>query len=193
LRLLHSFRHALNIASPAGRKAEAGRFVFQAIRLPGDSSWQNFPSGEGIKLPLECWSFRHLARNEDQIVRTHFAKRPLRRRLIALATAYLIALSSLIASFGAAAEVPGNTGAIICHADGGGLSSPTRDQTNDKTRADCCNAGCLMLISALPSPPASAVALTLSTGAIAHYRAAVVIVAAFHVNSHRSRAPPLRA
>jgi hypothetical protein len=128
-------------------------------------------------------------------VRTHFAKRPLRRRLIALAAAYLIALSSLIASFGpaAAAEVPGSSGAIICHTDGGGLSSPTRDRTNDKTRADCCNAGCLMLMTALPPPPASAVALSLSTGAIAHYRATVVIVAAFDDNSHRSRAPPLRA
>jgi hypothetical protein len=163
-------------------------------RLSGASSWPNFPSGEGIKLQLECWSFRHLARNEAQTVRTHFIKRPLRRRLIALAAAYLIALSSLIASFGvvAAAEVPGSTGAIICHADGG-LSSPTRDQTNDKTHADCCNAGCLMLMTALPPPPASAVALALSTGAIAHYRAAPVIVAAFDVNSHRSRAPPLHA
>jgi hypothetical protein len=128
-------------------------------------------------------------------VRTHFAKRPLRRRLMALAAAYLIALSSLIASFGAAAaaEVAGNTSAIICHADGGGLSSSTRDQTNGKIRADCCNAGCPVLMTALPPPPASAMALALSTCAIAHYRATVAIVAAFDVNSHRSRAPPLRA
>jgi hypothetical protein len=128
-------------------------------------------------------------------VRRHFIKRPLRRRLIALAAAYLIALSSLIGGFGApaAAEAPDNTGAIICHADGGALSSPTGDQRNDKTHADCCNGGCLMLMTTLPPPPAGAVVQTLSNDAIAHYHAAPLPATASGIKSHRSRAPPLPA
>ena len=60
-------------------------------------------------------------------MRKYFARRPLRRRIVALAAAYAIALASLIASFGAAsaaADAAATPGGIICHASIAGDESP---------------------------------------------------------------------
>jgi hypothetical protein len=121
-----------------------------------------------------------------------FAKRPLRQRVIALLAAYAIALSSLIASFGAAsAAAAGGSGGIICHNAVGGPSAPAGDETNDKACADCCCVGCLMLMAALPPPPANTLAL--AAGEVVHPPATNVSVVSQHTQSHRSRAPPLAA
>ena len=62
-------------------------------------------------------------------MRKHFARRPLRRRIVALAAAYAIALSSLIATFAsakAAAEAAAAPdGAIICHTVVAGSETPS--------------------------------------------------------------------
>jgi hypothetical protein len=125
-----------------------------------------------------------------------FAKRELRRRVIALVAAYAIALSSLIASFGAASAAAadaGSSGGIICHNAVGGQSSPVSNETNDKACADCCCVGCLMLMAALPRPPATAIAVTRPASEITHPEAIAVFPGAPDTKSHRSRAPPSAA
>jgi hypothetical protein len=94
------------------------------------------------------------------VVRTAFAKRPLRQRLIALAAAYAIALASLIANFGAAraaAEAIDQPQAVLCHS-GPEQPSPAPDETTGKICiAACCN-GCLTMAVAVPPPVAVAAA-----------------------------------
>jgi hypothetical protein len=120
--------------------------------------------------------------------------RSLRRRVIALAAAYAIALAGLLASFGAAsaaAATAGTPGGILCHNALTGESGPSTDQTNGKTCTDCC-AGCLMTLAALPTPPGAGAppqtqsyrAVPLALPAVAALRTA---------KSNRSRAPPLTA
>ncbi len=139
-----------------------------------------------------------ILRDEDWAVRRIFAKRTLRRRVIALAAAYAIALSSLIASFGAAraaADMAAHPGGVICHSVAAGKHAPASGKTsNNKTCADSCCAGCLMLMAALPPPPANA-------AAVHRYRQRVrssagdrrLSPAQPDAKSHRSRAPPSAA
>ena len=124
------------------------------------------------------------------------ANRSLRRRVIALAAAYAIALSSLIASFGAAraaAEAAALPGAILCHSDVAGQSTPAPDESNGKICINSCCTGCLMLTAALPPPPANAAPVLQS----ASRRIAPVEIAGLaggrELKSHRSRAPPFGA
>jgi hypothetical protein len=131
-------------------------------------------------------------------VRTYFARRPLRRRIVALAVAYAIALASLIASFGAAsaaaeaATAPG--GIIICHTIVAGSETPSpADQTNSKHCVDNCCIGCLMLMAALPPPPAKITAAPLSASQSIAPRQNIVLVGGLQTKDHRSRAPPLAA
>ena len=129
-------------------------------------------------------------------MRKYLARRPLRKRLIALAAAYAIALSSLLASFvaaRAAAEAAAVPGSIICHTviDGQQVPAPAE---NGKLCVDCCcGPGCTMSLAALPPPPAIA-APVLQTAA---ERVAPLHAAArageLYDKSHRSRAPPLTA
>ena len=127
-----------------------------------------------------------------------FANRSLRRRLIALAPAYAIALSSLVASFGAAraaAEMAALPGGVICHSVAGeqAPSDRTNDKTsNNKTCSDCCT-GCLMTMAALPPSPAGSVAVSLSATAVVHLVTTAVAAGAPESKSHRSRAPPYDA
>ncbi len=117
-----------------------------------------------------------------------------RRRIIALAAAYAIALSSLLASFGAAraaAEATTNPFGVICHHDLAGQPAPlTGGSSNSNICIDCCCVGCLMPMAALPPPPAAAAP---ALPAIS-YRVAPVAMAALSgsraAKSHRSRAPP---
>jgi hypothetical protein len=119
----------------------------------------------------------------------------LRQRIVALAAAYLIALAGLLASFStasAAADI-NNSAGLICHTASSGQSSPSDNQGKDTTCAECCGVGCLMLLAALPPPPMTAVPLPRLAGDIIHPATSRVAVAAQHINSHRSRAPPQTA
>ena len=81
-------------------------------------------------------------------MRKYFARRPLRRRIVALAAAYAIALASLIASFGAAsaaADAAAAPSGIICHTLVAGDEAPSSGDTNSKHCVDNCCIGCLML------------------------------------------------
>jgi hypothetical protein len=129
-------------------------------------------------------------------VNRHFAKRNLRRRVIALAAAYAIALSSLIASFGtalAAAEAAAVPGGIICHTLIGGQQTPSPADSNGKMCTDCCCVGCMMPLAAVPPAPASAAPLLQASS----HRIAAPAIAALdggrEAKYHRSRAPPLTA
>jgi hypothetical protein len=129
-------------------------------------------------------------------VRKNSAQRPLRQRIIALAAAYAIALSGLAASFGAAraaAEVPASPGGIICHTGAAEQPSHSTDDTNGKICADCCGTGYLMLMAALPPPPAIAIAALVSSRHDLVPLARFVLARGAEGKSHRSRAPPLTA
>ena len=128
-------------------------------------------------------------------MRKYFARRPLRRRIIALAAAYTIALSSLIASFAsasAAAEAAtAPDGIIICHTAVAGSETPSpADQTNSKHCVDNCCIGCLMLMAAVPPPPAKIVRGPLSASQSIAPPHNVVLVGGLETKDHRSRAPP---
>ena len=125
-------------------------------------------------------------------MRKYFARRPLRRRIVALAAAYAIALSSLIASFGAAsaaAAAAGPTG-VICHTLVAGDETPASGDTNSKHCADNCCIGCLMLMAALPPPPAKIIGAPLSASQSIAPAQNIVLVGGLETKDHRSRAPP---
>jgi hypothetical protein len=129
-------------------------------------------------------------------VHRFFRKRLLQKRLIALAAAYAIALSGLIANFGGAqmaAAAAAQTGGIICHTDFAGNPAPSPDGGTSKTCLDDCCTGCLMLSAALPQPPATAIALLASAGEPIVPYAAAITIAGPETKSHRSRAPPQKA
>jgi hypothetical protein len=131
-------------------------------------------------------------------VRKVFTERPLRRRIIALVAAYTIALSSLLASYGAAraaAEAAGVPGGVICHTLVAGQQSPSplSDQTNGKICVDNCCVGCLMLLAALLPPPEKLAGTPHSASETLTLPAIAVLAAGLETKSHRSRAPPLPA
>jgi hypothetical protein len=130
-------------------------------------------------------------------VRNYLGRRPLRRRIIALAAAYAIALSSLIASFGAAsaaAEAAAVPGGIICHTVVDGQQAPSPAEGNGKLCIDCCcGVGCTMLMAALPPPPAAAAPLSRASSRPLAPPATAVRAGGHEANAHRSRAPPLTA
>jgi hypothetical protein len=130
-------------------------------------------------------------------LRKYFAQRPLRQRVIALAAAYAIALSSLIASFGAAqaaAEAAINPGGIICHNSLAGQQTPSPAGDNGKTCLDCCcGAGCTMTLAALPAPPASAAPLPQTASQRVAPPTTFIPGRSAEGQLHRSRAPPLPA
>jgi hypothetical protein len=123
-------------------------------------------------------------------VRKYFARRPLRRRIVALAAAYAIAL---IASFGAAsaaAEAAAAANGIICHTQVGGDAAPSSGDTNTKHCIDNCCIGCLMLIAAVPPPPAKITGAPLSASQSIAPPQSVVLGGGLKIKDHRSRAPP---
>jgi hypothetical protein len=128
-------------------------------------------------------------------VRKYFARRPLRRRIVALAAAYTIALASLIASFGAAsaaAAAAAPTG-IVCHTLAAGDAAPASGDTSTKHCIDNCCIGCLMLMAAVPPPPAKITGAPLSASQTVSPPQNIVLVGALQTKDHRSRAPPLAA
>jgi hypothetical protein len=136
--------------------------------------------------------------SRGRTVRKYFARRPLRRRIVALAAAYAIALSSLIASFGAASAAAeaatAPDGIIICHTIVAGSETPSpADQTNSKHCIDNCCVGCLMLMAAVPAPPAKITGAPLSASQSIGPPQNFVLVGGPDTKDHRSRAPPLAA
>jgi hypothetical protein len=126
-------------------------------------------------------------------VRKYFARRPLRRRIVALAAAYAIALSSLIASFGAASAAAAAAAApngIICHTLVAGDEAPSSGDTNSKHCADNCCIGCLMLMAAVPPPPTKIIGAPLSATQFIAPPRNIVLVGGLETKDHRSRAPP---
>jgi hypothetical protein len=124
-------------------------------------------------------------------VRKYFARRPLRRRIVALAAAYAIALSSLIASFGAAsAAAAAAPNGIICHTLVAGDQTPSSGDTNGKHCADNCCIGCLMLMAAVPPPPAKIIGAPLSASQSIALPQNIVLSGGLETKDHRSRAPP---
>ena len=128
-------------------------------------------------------------------MRKYFARRPLRRRIVALAAAYAIALSSLIASFGAAsaAAAAAAPNGIICHTLVAGDEAPSSGDTNSKHCIDNCCIGCLMLMAAVPPPPAKITGAPLSASQSIAPPQNIVLVGGLETKDHRSRAPPLAA
>ena len=130
-------------------------------------------------------------------MRKYFARRPLRRRIVALAAAYAIALSSLIASFGAASAAAdaavAPTAGIICHTLVAGDEAPASGDTNTKHCIDNCCIGCLMLMAAVPPPPAKIFRAPLSASQSIALPQNIVLVGGLETKDHRSRAPPLAA
>jgi hypothetical protein len=128
------------------------------------------------------------------VVRFYRGQHTLRRRVIALAAAYVIALSSLIASFAGAQVAAGaavHPDGVICHSDPAGQPAPFPGDSNSKLCVDRCCTGGMMLMVALPPPPVTAVAMPRSASEIIHRFASAVFVSAREAKSHRSRAPPL--
>jgi hypothetical protein len=126
------------------------------------------------------------------VVRTAFAKRPLRQRLIALAAAYAIALASLVATFTAAraaAEAVDQPQAVLCHNGGAEQPAPAPDETTGKICiAACCN-GCLTMAVAIEPPVAAAIvphALSQRLAPLMRF----VLVGDVEYYSHSPRGPP---
>ena len=128
-------------------------------------------------------------------MRKYFARRPLQRRIVALAAAYAIALSSLIASFGAAsaAAAAAAPNGIICHTLVAGDEAPASGDTNNKHCIDNCCIGCLMLMAAVPPPPAKIVLAPLSASQSIAPPQNIALIGGLKTKDHRSRAPPLAA
>ena len=128
-------------------------------------------------------------------MRKYFARRPLRRRIVALAAAYAIALSSLIASFGAAsaAAAAAAPSGIICHTLVAGDEAPASGDTNSKHCIDNCCIGCLMLMAAVPPPPAKITGAPLTASQSIASPQNIVLSGGLETKDHRSRAPPLAA
>lgn len=121
-----------------------------------------------------------------------FAKRLLGRRLIALATAYAIALSGLMVSFGVARAAVSLPGTVTCHSDAG-TTAPAGSQPDGKLCDASCCTGCLMLVAALPPPPVNVAQAPRLSGRPLPLTAVITVGPATHSSSHRSRAPPRAA
>jgi hypothetical protein len=130
---------------------------------------------------------------QDCSVHKYFTKCPLRRRIVALAAAYAIALSGIIANFGAgrvAAAESSLPGAVTCHTEVAGDALPADGQDDGKACADSCCTGCLMLMAALPPPPAKTVGAPQSARQILPLRTVADLSLSPQTKSHQSRAPP---
>jgi peptidoglycan/LPS O-acetylase OafA/YrhL len=129
-------------------------------------------------------------------VRNLFTKRTMRRRFVALIAAYAIALSGLLANFTAAhaaIETANSPTGIICHTLLTDQQAPAHDPGSDQACAANCCIGCLMLMAALPPPPATVTGAPHAAGVLLSLPAADAVAAVSETKSHRSRAPPLTA
>jgi hypothetical protein len=129
-------------------------------------------------------------------VRNLFTERTLRRRFVALVAAYAIALSGLLANFTAARadiETANSPTGIICHTLQTDQQAPAHQQGGDQACAANCCTGCLMLMAALPQPPATVTAAPQAVGVLLSLPEADAVATGSQTKAHRSRAPPLTA
>jgi hypothetical protein len=124
-----------------------------------------------------------------------FARRSLRRRIVALAAAYVIALGGLFASVaaaGAAAAAVTGSGTVTCHSETTGDPSPIQNHKSGSVCIDCCCVGCVMLMAALP-PPVKANGAPQSAARPLAWPSVAAAPATTSSRSHQSRAPPQTA
>lgn len=126
----------------------------------------------------------------------HFAGWSLRRRIIALAAAYALALGAVIASWaaGSAAAALTATGpaTVICHHDTASGPAPSQNDGSGHVCVDSCCVGCVLLTAALPPPPVKALVAPQSAARPMVATPGLGVGAASSTRAHQSRAPPLR-
>jgi len=128
-------------------------------------------------------------------VHSYFARWSLRRRVIALAAAYALALGGIFASWAAgsaAALAAAGSAAVICHSDAGAPAPGQNDDSGNACVASCC-VGCVLLTAALPPPPLKTIGAPQTATRPLAATPALAVPAAHSTRSHQSRAPPLRA
>jgi hypothetical protein len=116
----------------------------------------------------------------------------LRRRVIALAAAYVIALSSVIASFvaaQAAAETAAQPDVVICHSSLGEQPARGSQDGNGNLCIKSC-VGCITSLAMAIPPTVSADRIPQSAFKRLDLPARVVRIAGAKFNAHRSRGPP---
>jgi hypothetical protein len=126
-------------------------------------------------------------------VRKRFDSWPSLRRLIAVAAAYAIALSGLIASFNAvriAASAADPLASVICERAQFGNPAPGDDHGD--LGKSCC-VGCLIQLGAVPPPPTVSVSIEQSAGELLALPIVIDFRSDPQTKSHRSRAPPQSA
>jgi hypothetical protein len=126
-------------------------------------------------------------------VRKRFAKWLALRRVVALAAAYAIALSGLIASFNAvrmAVADASSANVVIC--ERAQLGNPAPDSDLGDLGKSCC-AGCLIQLAAVPPPPTASIAVEQSAGQLLALPVIVDFRSDPKTRSHQSRAPPQSA
>jgi hypothetical protein len=129
-------------------------------------------------------------------VHGYFARRALRRRMIALAAAYALALGALFASWAVsntAALSAAGLAAVICHNDGAGEPAPGQNHDSDTVCVDSCCVGCVLLMATLPPPPVKAIGVPQSAARPLPPTPARAVSAGSSTRSHQSRAPPQTA
>jgi hypothetical protein len=112
--------------------------------------------------------------------------------VIALAAAYAIALSSLIASLSAvrAAVIDAtSSGIVICQQTALGRKAPTGMPRDCQS---CC-IGCLVFLAAVPPPPTAAITIERTSSRALPLPAKRELPSDPQVRSHQSRAPPIAA
>jgi hypothetical protein len=127
-------------------------------------------------------------------VHSYFAGWSLRRRVIALAAAYALALGGLFASWAAgsaAALATAGPGTVTCHSDAG-EPAPAQNDGSGHVCLDSCCVGCVLLTAALPPPPLKAIGAPQSAAPPLAATPAPAAPAGHSARSHQSRAPPLR-
>jgi hypothetical protein len=134
-------------------------------------------------------------------LRKRFIRQPMRQRIIALVAAYAIALTSLIAGFGAAqaasqaasqAAAQALDGGItaICHsalAEGGPATGS--DESNGTICLKCC-VGCLTPLATVLPPDVAAAGPPQAAFTRLNLPATGVRIADARSKAHRSRGPP---
>jgi hypothetical protein len=128
-------------------------------------------------------------------VQRYFPKWSLRRRMIALAAAYALALGAVLASWAAgsaAALTAAGPATVICHSDAGGGPAPSQNDEGGHVCVDSCCVGCVLLTAALPPPPIKEVGAPQAAARPLAAMTALAVTAGNSTRSHQSRAPPLR-
>ena len=131
------------------------------------------------------------------VVPNHFARRPLRQRIIALVAAYAVALASLIAGFGAAqaasqaaAQALDGSLTAICHSDlAGGDPATGSDESNGTICLECC-VGCLTPLATVLPPDLAAAGPPQFTFTRLALPGRSLHLAVATPKAHRSRGPP---